>query len=264
MLPTDWKVKNNREINSGPVKTDGEIELLKIGGKICAQVLKKVIKTAGPAVACLDLNEIARKEIQKRGAVPSFMTVEGYHWAICTTLNEQVVHGIPTNRELKIGDILGIDIGVRYGGFHTDMATTIGIGQISPAVHQFLKTGQETLAAAILAARVGAKIGDISATIGEMIKKAGYSVVKSLTGHGVGRELHEEPLVPGYGRPGTGPQILKNMVLAIEVIYSQGSGEVCLEKDGWTIATSDGSLAALFEQTVMVTNHGPIVLTPYL
>lgn len=237
---------------------------MKISGKICAEALKKVIENIKVGVSGKYLDEIAAYEIKKRKASPSFVTVGDYKWTICTTINNQVVHGIPSDRILKNADILGIDIGAIYKGYHSDMAISLGVGQITESAKRFLEVGQQTLKAAIKQARVGQKIGDISQTIQHGVEAVGYSVVKSLTGHGIGRQLHEDPMVPCFGKKNTGQKILENMVLAIEVIYAQGSGEVKLEKDGWTISTVDGSLGGLFEQTVAVTKNGPIVLTPYL
>ena len=248
----------------GVVKSNKEIELMKLSGKICAQVLKSVLENVKAGVSCLTLDRIAKAEVEKRGATPSFMTVDDYRWTICTTVNEQVVHGIPKERSLENGNILGIDIGVFYKGFHSDMAITVPIGEVSGSVKKFLAVGKNTLKEAIGQAKVGNRIGDISATIQEQVEKANFSIVKNLTGHGIGRQLHEEPVVPGFGKKETGSKILENMVLAIEVIYTQGSGRVKLEEDHWTISTVDGSLAGLFEQTVAITKGGPIVLTPYL
>lgn len=245
------------------IKTDQEIEIMKKSGNICAQALKKILENVKPGVTCAALDKIAQEEIEKRGAASSFKTVEDYRWTICTTINEQVVHGIPT-RVLKEGDILGIDIGALYLGFHSDLAISVPVGKVSGSAKTFLDVGASTLRWAIQKAKVGNTIGDISSTIQNSIETAGYSIVKSLTGHGVGRDLHEEPMVPGFGRAKTGHKILKNMVLAIEVIYAQGSGEVVLENDNWTISTKDHSLGGLFEQTVAIGKNGPIVLTPYL
>lgn len=244
-------------------KTKEELELAKIAGKTCSNAFRKVLASVKVGISCQELDTIARQSIEKENAQSSFMTVEGYRWTICTTINNQVVHGIPAKRILKNGDILGVDIGALYGGFHSDMAKTIPVGEISESTSRFLETGLATLKKAIAQAQIGNRIGDISAVIQEGIEKAGYSVVRSLTGHGVGRQLHEEPYVPGVGQKGVGEQILENMVLAIEVIYAQGKGDVKLEKDGWTISTMDGSLGGLFEQTIAVTKNGPIVLTPY-
>lgn len=252
------KNKNNQ------IKSEEEVELMKTSGKIAALALKKVLEAVAPGVKCSELDEIARKEIIKQGAQPSFTTVDDYKWTICTTINNQVVHGIPTDRTLKDGDVLGIDIGALYKGYHSDMAISIPIGQISTDKQKFLKVGRQTLNDAIANVRVGNKIGDISSTIQGKIESAGYSVVKNLTGHGVGRELHEDPMIPGFGKKGIGPKIEENMTLAVEVIYTEGSGEVIVEGDNWTISSADGSLGGLFEQTILVKKSGPIVLTPYL
>lgn len=237
---------------------------MKKSGKICAIALKKVLQNIKPGVKCSDLDQIARNEIEKHGAQSSFMTVEDYQYTICTTVNEQVVHGVPTDKALKEGDIVGIDIGALYSGFHSDLAITVPVGKISSDANKFINIGKATLAEAIKQAKIGNTIGDISQTIQNKIEGNGYSIVKNLTGHGVGRELHEEPMVPGFGKKGTGPKLVENMTIAIEVIYTKGSPEVILEKDNWTISSKDKSIGGLFEQTVAITRNGPIVLTPYL
>ncbi len=249
---------------SSLIKTDEEIEIMKISGKIASQALKKVLDQVKPGTKCSHLDKIAYHEIKNRGAQPSFMTVDDYKWTICTTVNERVVHGIPTELTLNEGDILGIDIGALYKGFHSDLAITIPVGKVSDSALKFLKVGATTLKEAIKRAKIGNRIGDISETIQKNIESQGYSIVKSLTGHGVGHNLHEEPMIPGFGKAGSGPRLVKNMTLAIEVIYTQGSAEVEVEDDNWTISSKDKSLGGLFEQTVAITKNGPIVLTPYL
>lgn len=248
---------------SSIVKSDAELELMKTSGRICAEALKKVLANVKIGITLEELDKIARLEIEKKGGTSSFMTVEDYQYTICTTVNEQVVHGIPTERVLKKGDILGIDIGALYQGYHSDLAISVPVGEIDGETKRFLKIGQETLNLAIKKAKVGNFVGDISSTIQKSIEAAGYSIVKSLTGHGVGRELHEDPMIPGFGKPKTGPKLVKNMVIAVEVIYTAGNGEVGLEKDNWTISSADGSLGGLFEKTIAITESGPIVLTPY-
>ena len=237
---------------------------MKISGRIAAVALKKALGNINPDVLCTDLEKIVSSYITKAKAKPSFATVDDYKWATCITLNNQVVHGIPKPVRLKEGDIISVDTGAIYKGLHSDMAITVPVGKVSASTLHFLQIGKKTLAKAIKQARVGNRIGDISSTIQQNIESAGYSIVKSLTGHGIGYELHEEPMVPGFGQNGTGPKIQEGMTLAIEVIYAQGSGEVYLEKDGWTITTQDGSLAGLYEQTIAVAQKGPIVLTPYI
>lgn len=246
------------------IKSTDEIETMKKSGAICANALKKVRENVKPGVSCKFLDDVARNEIERLGATPSFMTVENYQHTICTTVNEQVVHGIPTGRVLEDGDIIGIDIGALYKGFHSDLAITVPVGNISHYIQNFLAVGQKALLKAITKAVPGNKIGDISSTIQNSIENAGYSIVKELTGHGVGRMLHEEPFIPGFGKPHTGTIITENMTLAIEVIYTAGSGDIGLEKDNWTITSTDGSLGGLFEQTVLISKSGPVVLTPYL
>ena len=245
-------------------KSESEIELMKKAGSICARALKEVLANVKPGVSCQTLDLIARREIEKLGGTSSFMTVEDYKYTICTTINEQVVHGIPTSRKLENGDILGVDIGALYSGYHSDQAITVPVGNVAQKTKHFLEVGKNTLVSALKQVRVGNSIGDISSVIQEGIEGAGYSIVKSLTGHGVGKELHEDPIIPGFGKKGTGAKIMENMTLAIEVIYTQGSGEVGLENDNWTISSADGSLGGLFEQTVLVKKSGPIVFTPYL
>lgn len=246
------------------IKTDEQVEFLKKSGAICAQILKEVLLHVKPQVSCAELDRIASEQMQRHKVSPSFATVDSYKWVICTTVNEQVVHGVPTNYLLKEGDILGIDIGVIYKGYHSDMALTVPVGKISEERRKFLQTGRQTLNDAIKAAKVGNSIGDISATIEKGVKRSGYSIVRELSGHGVGKDLHEDPPVPGFGQRGAGPKLLANTVLAIEVIYTQGSGEVKLEDDGWTITSADVTLGGLFEQTIAITKNGPIMLTPYL
>src|SRR3989344_1734064 len=250
---------------STQVKTEKEIEIMKQAGQICAEALRSVIAEVKVGVSCAFLDGVAEKEIESRGASSSFKTVDDYQWTICTTINEQVVHGIPTDYKLKGGDILGIDIGAYFQGFHSDMAISVPVGNVGQSAKKFLDVGRDTLKKAISKAMPGARIGDISQTIGENVEKAGYLPVKILTGHGVGRELHDEPMVPCFGKSGTGPAILENMVLAIEVIYTEGSALLKVGKDNWTFSTKDGSLGGLFEQTIAVSRVGhPIVLTPYL
>jgi len=250
--------------NQKMIKTDEEIKIMKKSGQICAQALKKVLDNVKVGVSCKSLDIIAQNEIESQGATPSFKTVEDYKYTICTTVNEQVVHGIPTDRILKNGDILGIDIGALYKGYHSDLAISVPVGEISHETQKFLDIGKRTLLKAISKAQVGNKIGDISSTIQQGIEDSGYAIVRSLTGHGVGKELHEEPMVPGFGKEGKGVQIQENMTLAIEVIYTAGNGKVAIEPDNWTITSQDGTLGGLFEQTVAIKKGGPIVLTPYL
>jgi len=227
------------------LKNSKEIELMRQAGRVAALALKKVEEHIKIRVKIRQLDKIAEEVINSNGATASFKEVAGYHHCICATQNDWVVHGIPGEYELKDGDIIGIDLGAYYKGYHSDMAHTYLVGK-SPKKEKFLQTGETALWSAIKEAKVGNHIGDISNKIQVVVEGAGYSVVKELVGHGVGKDLHEDPLIPGKGKKGTGAEIEEGMVLAIEVIYKMGSPDITLLSDGWTIATKDGSYSGLF------------------
>ena len=254
------------------IKTEEEIEIMRVGGKILAEVLFEVLKHAEVGVSELELDQLAEKLIREKGAEPGFKKVKGYHHAICVSANDIVVHGLPTNYKLKDRDIIGIDCGVYYKGYNTDMAQTLRVKtqnsklktQNYDEIDRFLETGKLALMEAIKAAEIGNRVGHISKTIQEIIEGAGYSVVRSLVGHGVGVSLHEEPEVPGFlrGKIENTPLLCEGMTIAIEAIYNMGKSDVIYSNnDGWTIKTKDGSLSGLFERTVAVTKDGPIILT---
>ena len=243
------------------LKTAKEIKIMQKSGRIAALAMRGVSKNIQPGVTSLDLDKIAEDLIIKLGAKPSFKMVQGYKYTICATPNYRVVHGIPGNKKLRNGDILGIDLGAYYKGFHSDMAKTFAVGKISNDNSLFLSVGEKTLNKAIGEVKIGSCVGDISNLIQENIERSGYSVVREFVGHGVGRELHEDPLVPGVGEKGTGPQIKEGMVLAVEVIYNKGGRQVSILSDGWTVETNDKLDSGLFELTVAATKKGPLVLT---
>jgi methionyl aminopeptidase len=251
------------------LKTPDEIKIMAEGGGILGKVLDDVVKKAKAGITTLELDQYADYLINKNNSQASFKTVKTYRWATCICLNDVVVHGIPKATEvLEEGDIVGIDIGLLYQGFHTDIATTITIGDCNEGKKRFLQVGIDTLRNAIKIAKPGNHIGDISQTIETGIKKAGYSIVKQLVGHGVGKTLHEDPQIPGWREPGkaiTDTIMLETgMTLAIEIIYAMGEGDIVYKNDdGWTIATKDSSLAGLFEKTIAISFDGPRVLTPY-
>lgn len=233
-----------------------------IGGKKLGKILQDLLVMAKPGVSLVTLEERAQEFIKAAGGTPSFQTVEGYSWATCLCVNEDVVHGIPTEYVLEEDDILTIDVGMLYQGYHTDTAWTKRIQnsrtkiQNLNTIDDFLKVGEETLWKAIDQARAGNHIGHISQAIQQGVESAGFSVVKSLVGHTVGRELHEKPQVPGFikGDISNTPLLKPGMTLAIEVIYAQGRGDITYANaDGWTITTKDGSLSATFEHTILVT-----------
>lgn len=239
------------------------IHTMSEGGKRLGEILANLLAFAGSDVRLDAIEQLAQTLIAKSGGAPSFQTVKGYQWATCLCVNEVVVHGVPSPYVLKNGDILTIDIGLLYKGLHTDTAWTKKIGGENDV---FLKVGESALEKAIVQARVGNYVGHISQAIQDTIEGAGYSIVKSLVGHGVGRELHEPPQIPGFvrGRIENTEKLVQGMTLAIEVIYAQGKGIVVYANDdGWSIATADHSLSAVFEHTIVVTNGTPRILTAW-
>ncbi len=251
------------------IKSSKEIRIMQKGGKILSETLWEVLSHIKVGVSELELDQLAEKLIIEKGAEPGFKKVKGYNHSICVSTNEVVVHGIPTAYEFKEGDVVGIDCGVFYKGFHTDMAETIKVKSEklkvkSNNIDEFLEEGKKALEEAIKVAIVGNRIGHISKVIQNIVEGAGYSVVRSLIGHGVGKNLHEEPEVPGFlkGNISKTPKLKEGMTIAIEVIYNMGKSEVeYANKDGWTIKTKDGSLSGLFERTIEITKNSPRVLT---
>ena len=247
------------------LKNSQEVETMREGGKILTDVLSYLFHTLRVGMKLSTLDRIATEEIIKRGGEPSFKKVKGYKWTICACINDVVVHGIPDDYEIRSGDVVGLDCGVYYKGFHTDAAWTEKIKN-EEGINRFLLVGQIALKEAIKQVKPGNYIYDISKSIQDNVESAGYSVVRSLVGHGVGRKLHEDPEIPGVAilpRLQT-PKIIEGMTLAIEIIYNAGKSEVILsESDGWTIRTKDGKISGLFEATVAVTNHGCVLLSQF-
>jgi methionyl aminopeptidase len=251
------------------VKTDKEVKIMQEGGKILADALFEVLKHVRVGVSESELDRLAEKLILQKGGEPGFKKVEGYKHTICISTNDVVVHGIPTDYKLKEDDKVGIDCGVYYKGLHTDMAQTVRVqssklSQKSDEIDKFLKIGERAMWEGIKAAKLGARVGDISKAIQNTVEGQGYSVVRSLIGHGVGRELHEDPEVPGFlNEPIVKtPLLRKGMTIAIEIIYNMGKRDVVYSNsDGWTIKTKDGSLSGLFERSIAITGKGPLILT---
>jgi len=252
------------------IKTPSEISIMSEGGRILAEVLGQVLSRIKPGVLELELDRLAEELIRKKGAESGFKKVRGYKHAICVSTNDVVVHGVPTGYRLKEGDIIGIDCGVYYKGFNTDCAQTVRIKssklkvKSSDEVDRFLETGKKALEEAIKVSKAGNRVGHISKKIQDIVEGAGYSVVRSLVGHGVGRSLHEEPEVPGFlaRKIEDTPKLRERMTIAIEVIYNMGKADVVYSNDdGWTIKTKDGSLSGLFERTIAITKSGPLILT---
>lgn len=252
-----------------------ELEVMRAGGQITAAALHQTLARAKPQVTLEALDAFAESVILNSGGKPSFKSVKNYFWATCLNLNDGVVHGVPKEEEIQSGDVLSVDLGTLYKGFHTDAAWTVIVNDQTggqPARHgvsltkaeAFLEVGKTALLAAIDQARVGNHVGHLSQVIEQTVRSAGYSIVRRLVGHGVGRKLHESPQVPGFlNRPVQAtPPLVAGMTLAIEVIYAMGSGEIKVEADdGWTVRTADGSLGAIFEHTIAVLPGGPKILS---
>lgn len=246
----------------GLIKTTAEIQCMREGGAILADALYMLISHAKPGMTTNELDRLFAEYIAKRAATASFLGYSGYPKSICTSVNDEVVHAIPSDRILQDGDIIGLDCGVRYKGYCTDMARTIGIGTITPEAQQLIDVTAESLRRAIPMLRVGNRIGDIGHAIQSYVDPFGYGIVRVLVGHGVGAKVHEDPQVPNYGKAGTGKKLEVGMVLAIEPMLTLGTHEVEFdERDGWTVRTADGSLSAHFEDTIAITADGPVVLT---
>jgi methionyl aminopeptidase len=248
-------------------KTPEQIKIMQHGGHILASVLGEVMDAVELGITELELDQLAERRIRKLGGEPGFMKVAGYHHATCFSTNDVVVHGIPSNYKIQIGDVVGIDCGVFYKGLHTDMSESKRVkqkGAKQDDVDIFLAIGKIALEEAIKVAVIGNRVGHISQTIQRIVEKeAGYSVVRSLIGHGVGKELHEDPEVPGYliGNINRTPLLKEGMTIAVEVIYNMGTPEVVLDPDHWTIRTGDGKLAGLYERTIAITENGPLMIT---
>jgi methionyl aminopeptidase len=228
---------------------------------IVAEVLQRVIESVAPGITTIELNRIAEKEVAKRKAKPAFRGYSGYPCSLCCSLNEQVVHGIPSNIPLKEGDILSLDFGAYYDGFFGDAAVTVPVGNVIRTATNLLAVTERSLVLAIEQAIQGNKLSDISSAVQTYVESSGYSVVRDFVGHGIGRNLHEQPQIPNYGLPNKGPKLRTGMVLAIEPMVNEKSFEVKVLADGWTAVTIDGGLSAHFEHTVAITENGPEILT---
>jgi methionyl aminopeptidase len=231
--------------------------------QIVADTLYMLRQAIQPGVSLLSLDALAEKEAVKCKAKPAFKGYSGYPYSLCCSVNEQVVHGMPSARQLLEGDILSLDFGVLYQGFYGDAAITVPVGEVTQEAQQLIKVTEESLYKGIAAATVNNRLSDISFAVQSHVEGHGFSVVRDFVGHGIGRQLHEGPQIPNYGSPGRGPQLKAGMVLAIEPMINQGTYEVQVLQDGWTAVTADGNLSAHFEHTVAVTDNGPEILTEH-
>jgi methionyl aminopeptidase len=243
------------------LKRPHEIEIMAEAADITREALDAVERAIAPGVTTRALNDIAERAILARGGKPAFKGYRGFPATLCTSVNEVVVHGIPDDRPLRSGDILSIDIGTFYRGYAGDMAKTYAVGKISGRARRLLEATERSLSAGILAAQAGNRLGDVSAAIQGVIEAAGYWAVREFVGHGIGRQFHEPPEVPNYGRAGTGPILRPGLVVAIEPMVTERRTKMTILSDGWTAPTANGSLAAHFEHTVAITENGPWALT---
>lgn len=243
------------------IKSKRDIEMMRLAGNIVADTLEKLRDLAKPGVTTQDLDRFAENYIIDQGARPAFKGYNGFPASVCASINEEVVHGIPGMRRLKEGDIIGLDLGAILNGWVGDSAITVPIGDVDPEVKRLLEVTEESLYRGIAEAQVGARLGNISHAIQSYVEAAGFSVVRQYVGHGIGRNMHEDPPVPNYGRSDHGPIMAEGMVIAIEPMVNVGGYEILVKPDNWTVVTKDGSYSAHFEHTVAITSTGPDILT---
>ena len=243
-------------------KSEREVEKIAAAGRVAADTIVHVGEHIQPGVTTAELDRIGEEFIRSHGAVPTSKGYRGFPAALCISPNAMIVHGIPGPYRVQEGDLLTIDVGVTLDGYVADTAYTFGVGEISPEAERLLEVGQAALAAGIEHAQAGNRVGDVSAAIQRVVEDAGFSVVRALVGHGVGRSYHEDPQIPNYGSPGRGVKLTTGMTLAIEPMITAGGVDIRIDDDQWSVYTADDSLSAHFEHTVAVTESGPKILTP--
>lgn len=246
------------------LKTPDEVAVMAKASRVVAEALAVLKSAVKPGITTDELDRLAESEIRSRGAIPAFKGYRNYPKTLCASVNEQVVHGIPSKRVLKEGDIIGLDLGAIVGGFYGDSAVTVAVGRIDENTAALVRITEESLSLAIEQARVGNRLSDISHAVQRHVEAAGYSVVTEFVGHGIGRQLHEEPQVPNYGKPGQGPRLQAGMVLAIEPMVNMGGSAVRVLDDRWTAVTVDGSLSAHFEHTIAIQSSGSALVLSQL
>lgn len=243
------------------LKSLREIILIRAGGQILAETVAMLQNFVKPGVSTLEIDREVEALLQKRGAKSAFKGYRGFPATLCTSINDEVVHGIPSNRRIKGGDIISLDLGCVVDGYYADVAITLAVGEVGPEIQKFLDVTRESLDHAIVQCRPGNRLGDVSHAVQAHVEAHGYGVVRTFVGHGIGRQLHEDPQIPNFGEPGRGPVLKPGMVLAIEPMVTMGHWGVRILADKWTAVTEDGSLAAHFEHTVAITENGPDILT---
>lgn len=242
-------------------KTNEEIKIMREGGKILANIINMIGEKMKPGVSGNRIDKMAERIILKAGGKPAFKGYRGYPATVCFSVDDVVVHGIPNDGPVEEGQIVGVDLGILYKGFYTDIARTFKIGKVSEEVNNLLDVTKNALKSGINTCVAGNKIGDVSHTIQEIVEQNGYSVVRELVGHGIGRNIHESPEIPNYGESNTGPEIEIGMTMALEPMVNQGKFNVKIDNDQWTVRTMDGKLSAHFEHTIAATDDGPVILT---
>ena len=245
------------------IKSANEIAAMRRAGGVVASILKMLAGELKPGITTRQLDDIAVRELEENGATSSFKGYRGFPSTLCVSVNEEIVHGIPGDRVIKEGDIVSLDFGAIVDGFHGDAAITVGVGEIKPEAKRLLKTARDVLEAGIAMARPGAHLSDVSAAIEQYAESRGYSVVREYTGHGIGREMHEDPQIPNFGPSGLGPVLKEGMTLAIEPMVNIGDWKTRVKSDNWTVVTNDGSLSAHFEKTIAINDGKAEVLTPW-
>lgn len=243
------------------LKTEAEIATMRRAGAIVAEMLARCSAAVRPGITTAEIDQVGAAVIRERGATSSFLGYYGYPATICTSVNEEIVHGIPGKRKLREGDIVGIDVGAIVDGWHSDAAVTVPVGKVSAEAQKLIRVTEEALRRGIAAARSGARLGDIGAAVQAHAESQGFSVVRNYVGHGIGRAMHEPPQVPNFGLAGEGRPVSEGLCVAIEPMLNAGGPATRLLADGWTVVTADGALSAHFEHTVAVTPAGPVVLT---
>lgn len=243
------------------LKQPDEIDKARASNRIVAEVLSVLREKVKPGVTTWELDKIAESVTEKRGAKPAFKGYRGYPYSLCASVNEEVVHGMPSNRVLVEGDIIGLDFGVCYQGLYGDSAITLPVGRVSEQATRLMQVTEQSLYSAIHQACDGNRLGDISAAVQETVETAGYSIVRDFVGHGIGKSMHEDPQIPNFGKKGRGIELKKGMILAIEPMVNAGKYKVKILSDGWTVITADGSLSAHFEHSVAITDNGPDILS---
>lgn len=243
------------------IKTKADIDVMKKAGRIAATALKRAGQALRPGITTNEIDKIVHEYITSQGATPSFLHYGGFPKSCCISPNEMVIHGIPSDRKIQEGDIVSIDVGAFYKGFHGDCANTFGVGRISPEAQNLIRVTKESFYKGMAQAVEGNRVSDIGNAIATYCEASGYGVVESYTGHGIGQDLHEEPSIPNFGPPGRGPRLVPGMTLAVEPMVNQGTADIVLLPDRWGVVTRDKKLSAHYENTIVVTKSGPVILT---